>query len=185
MHQRRLIRNEIVRRLKTGVDILGTSPVEKMKLDVGGRIFASRPSPIFDTEVPCALVYFQTESCQTNAGRNIQDRVASINIDLLQELREGLDDELDRLAWQTEIILLSDHTLGLDFVNFIELSSTTPYQDNIDGEQYRGITRLTFDVAYWTEVYSPGTLDEFLSFGKEIKTTDGAISKINRKIREE
>jgi len=186
MHKRRYIRDRVVKLLKTGIPILGTDPLQYMKLDVGGRVYAQRPEPLFDTEYPIALVYFASETIRDiSSARDKMDRTVDMNVDLVQMMREGIDDELDRLAWQSEIILLADHTLGLDEVNWIELRTVIPYQDNVDGEHPRGITRLTFAVDYWTEMYMPGTLNEFLSFGKEITAQigDGATAEIDQTIR--
>jgi hypothetical protein len=186
-HERRKIRDAVVAFLKNGIPLIGSSPTQYLKLDVGGRVYASRPEPIFPTEYPCALVYFVNEPVrEINASRDTIDRTMAVNVDLCHLLRADLDDELDRLAWQAEIILLADHTLGLDFVNHISLSNTVPYQQNIEGEQYRGVTRLTFEADYWTERYTPGTVDEFLNFGKEITAQigDGATTEFNQTIRE-
>lgn len=188
MHQRKLIRKRMVSMLKDGIPIEGTDPVQYMKLDVGGRVYAQRPEPVFETEYPMGLVYFASETVrEVSAARDIIRRTVDVNVDLVETLRTGIEDELDRLAWQTEIILLSDHTMSLDFVNWIELSTVIPYQDNVDGEHPRGVTRLTFAVDYWTEAYMPGTLNEFLSFGKEItaQVGDGATVEIDQTIRSE
>jgi hypothetical protein len=187
MHERRFIRQKIVELLKTGRPILGTSPVEYMALDVDGRVYPNRLEALFDSELPCALVYFESESVTgTSSARDVVYRRLDLNVDIVQELREDIDDELDRLAWQTEIILLSDHTLGVDFVNRIQLASTLPYRRDSDNEQKKGVSRLSFSVDYWTEIYNPGTLNEFLTFGKKIvgQVGDGAESEINQTIRE-
>lgn len=186
MHQRKHIRTRIVELLTTGLPVLGTDPQQYMALDVGGRVYDSRPEPIFETEYPCALVYFVSETIrEISAARDIIYRQMDVNVDLVHMLREHIDDELDRLAWQSEIILLADHTLGLDFVNWIELRTVLPYHPDVDGEQRRGVTRLSYAVDYWTEVHMPGTLNEFLEFGKEIvaQIGDGATSEIDQTIR--
>lgn len=187
MHQRRQIRERVIELLRDGIPVLGSDPAQTMKLDVGGRIYASRPEPVFDTEYPMSLVYFASESIrEVSKARDTIFRQVEINVDLVHTLREKLDDALDRLAWQAEIILLADHTLGIDWVNWCELTSVTPYQQNVDGEQSRGVTRNTYTVDYWTEAHMPGTLDEFLSFGKSIvaQVGDGAESEIDQTIRE-
>lgn len=187
MHERKFIRDRAVDLLKTGIPVIGSDPQEYMALDVAGRVFPNRPEAVFESEIPCALVYFVGEAVrEVSAARDVIYRQLEINVDLAHELRAGIDDELDRLAWQTEIIMLADATMGLDYVNWIELRNTLPYQPNTDGEQRRGITRLTFAVDYWTEVYVPGTLGAFLSFGKEVvaQIGDGAVSEIDQTIRE-
>jgi hypothetical protein len=105
-------------------------------------------------------------------------------VDLVGLQRDGIEDLLDRLAWQTEIILLCEHTLGLDQVNMISLTTTDPYNPNTDGEQERGFSRLAFEIDYWTEVHVPGTIDEFLNYGEKIETQGGAFSEFETTIRE-
>jgi hypothetical protein len=187
MHHRRYIRDRIVELLKTGLPVIGSDPQEYMALDVNQRVFSNRTEALFDSEVPCAAVYYTADAVrEISTARDVIYRQLEIQVDLIHELRDGIDDALDRLAWQTEIILLGDHTLGIDYVNWIELRTTIPYQPDTEGEQRRGVARLTFLVDYWTEVHMPGTLNEFLSFGKSIvaQVGDGAESEIDQTIRE-
>jgi hypothetical protein len=187
MHYRKTIRDRVVDLLKTGLPVLGTDPQQYMALDVNQRVFPSRPDPIFDSEYPLALVYFQSENVrEMTTARDVIYRVLELNVDLVHMVRDDIDDELDRLAWQTEVILLADHTMALDQVNWIELRTSLPYQQDVDGEQRRAVTRLTFAVDFWTEMHMPGTLNEFLSFGKDIiaQIGDGAESEIDQTIRE-
>lgn len=187
MHYRRTIRERVVDLLKTGLPVLGTDPQQYMALDVDQRVYASRPDPIFDSEYPLALVYFASEVIrEISSARDVIFRLMELNVDLVHMVRADIDDELDRLAWQSEVILLADHTMALDQVNWIELRNVLPYQQDVDGEQRRAVTRLTFAIDYWTEMHMPGTLNEFLSFGKDIiaQIGDGAESEIDQTIRE-
>lgn len=159
----------------------------KATVDVGGRVFTERPTPIFKSEMPLALVYYTTEAIvAVNAAQDTYDRRLTTNVDLLHKVREGIDDFLDRLAWQVEQTMLEDTTLGdLSGVDNVKLVSSTPLDPDADGEQLAGLTRLTFEIDYHSEVYVPNSVDEFLTFGKEVvaQIGDGAKSEIDQTIR--
>ncbi len=73
--------------------------------------------------------------------------------------------------------------MGLDQLHSIELTGSLPYNPDVEGEQKRGFSRLTFGVRYWEELQDPGTLAEFLKFGEEISTPSGAVSEFDKTIR--
>ena len=186
MHYRREIRRRMADRLITGIPIKGTDPVQYMTLDVGGRVHVQRVVAVENDEFPLALIHFGADPVTAhNSAKSNRDRAVVVNVDLIQLMRENIEDELDRLEWQTSIILCSDFppALGLDNVHSIELASTLPYNPDVDGEQKRGFTRMVFTVNYWEDIYTPGTLDEFLSFGEEIATPSGAVSEFDKTIR--
>lgn len=173
-HLRIQIRNRVSDRLKAGVD-------------VGERIYTERPNPVFPGELPLGLVYYTNDSVVAiNAAQDTYDRRLSVNVDLLHKVREGIDDFLDRLAWQVEQTMLESSTLGdLDGVDNVKLASSVPLNPDSDGEQYAGLTRVTFDIDYHAEVFVPYSSDEFLTFGKSITAQigDGAESEIDQTIR--
>lgn len=194
MHQRRYIRRAVWDRLKNGIPIEGTDPVQYLVLDVGGRVYSQRVIDVERTETPLALVHVENDVVTDhNASKSIRDRLCTVNVDVVgiqrgddsNPFKENLEDELDRLEWQVSTILCSDFppALGLDFVHSIELVSTLPYNPDVEGEQERGFSRSVFAVRYYEELQSPGTLDEFLNFGKEISTPSGAVSEFDKTIR--
>lgn len=186
MHYRRQIRRRISDRLTDGIPIIGTDPVQYMALDVGGRVFTQRVVDIEKTETPLAMIHFEADPVTAhNSAKDIRDRACVVNVDMVETMRDGIEDELDRLEWQAGIILCSDFppALGLDQVHSIELTNTIPYNPDAAGDQVRGFSRLVYTVKYWEEIHSPGTLDEFLEFGKEISTPSGAVSEFDKTIR--
>jgi hypothetical protein len=161
----------------------------KATVDVGGRVFTERPEPVFEGEMPVALVYYTNEAIvAVNAAQDTYDRRLTMNVDLLHKVRQGIDDFLDRLAWQVEQTMLEDTTLGdLDGVDNVKLVSSVPLDPDADGEQVAGLTRLTFEIDYHSYVYVPNATDEFLNFGEKIDAPigDGATIEFNQTIRSE
>jgi hypothetical protein len=175
-HLRIQIRRRVSDRLKAGVD-------------VGGRVFTERPTPIFKGEMPVVLVYYVSESIvAVNSAQDTYDRRLTMNVDLLHKVREGIDDFLDKLAWQVEQVMLEDETMGsLEGVDNTKLVSSVPLDPDSDGEQIAGLTRLTFEIDYHSYVYVPNAVDEFLEFGEKIDAPigDGAEIEIDQTIRSE
>lgn len=184
-HYRRKIREEIVSRLLNGVP---DGDGGMFKLDVGPRVFPQRPEALWETEYPCVLVYFEEDRIvSTSSAKDILNRDLVVNIDLIHLSRAGLDDLLDDLSWQTECILFSDLSLGLSQVNYLELETTNLFNDNTEGEQARGVSRLRFVIHYWDYALTMGrsSVSEFKSYGKEIigQIGDGAKIEMSQTIR--
>lgn len=161
----------------------------KATVDVGGRVFTERPTPIFKGEMPVVLVYYVSETIvNVNLAQDTYDRRLTMNVDLLHKVREGIDDFLDKLAWQVEQAMLQDETLGgLDGVDNTKLMSSVPLDPDADGEQIAGLTRLTFEIDYHTLVFVPNATAEFLEFGEKIDVPigDGAEAEFDQTIRSE
>lgn len=172
MHPRRRIRHKAVELLKAGVD-------------VGGRVYAQRPDPVFDTEYPLVLVYFNDDDVDgVNAAQDTYDRALMLNVDIVHDVRENIDDILDDLAWQAFITMLQSTDWG-NLIDNIKLTGETPYQKDLEGEQYRGVTRLKFKIEYDMQVFVPNSTAEFKRFGQEIRTPEGAVAPIEQTIRTE
>ena len=172
MHPRKNIRHKAVELLKAGVD-------------VGERVYAQRPDPVWETEFPLVFVYFMRDDVSdVNSAQDKYERNCNLVVDIAHNLRDNIDDELDRLAWQVFIILLQDTNWG-DLIKNIKLTAETPYQTSIDGDQYTGVTRMEFAVTYDMDVYVPNAADEFLSFGEKVEAPigDGATAEIDQTIR--
>lgn len=153
-------------------------------LDVGGRVFSQRPEPLFKTELPCALVFYNPEQVNDiSSNRSQYVRTLSISVDIIQEGRENmaLDDELDKLSSQAENLLLIDPHLGLEYVNHIQYAGTVPYNNNTESDHHIGAHRLSFDIQYNTKVETPdlpGQLDEFKRFGEKAVGQIGSGAEI-------
>ena len=173
-HPRTKIRNKIIELLKAGVD-------------VNQRVYDNRPDPIFETETPIIIVYFVDDNpIEINSAKDRYKRTASVNVDIVHHSREGLYDLLDKLNWECWVTLLQDETLGLDFIDFIEPSGDSIYNEEIK-EQYYGICRQAFIVKYDMRVYVPNATDEFLrmhgSIDGKIENADDAIIEFETEIR--
>ena len=174
MHPRTRIRRFATTLLKAGVD-------------VGGRVYPQRPDPIFDTEYPLVLVYFNDDDVSAvNAAQDTYDRDLTLFVDIVHDVRKNIDDILDDLAWQSLMVLLKDTQWG-GCINNIKLTGETPYQQNLEGDQYRGVTRLKFKVEYDMQVHAGSVTAEFLRFGEKIDAPigDGAVAGIDQTIRTE
>jgi hypothetical protein len=172
MHPRKNIRHKAVELLKAGVD-------------VGDRVYPQRPDPVFETEYPLVFTYFINDGVDAvNNAQDTYDRRITLNVDVVHDVRKDIDDILDGLAWEAFVALLQDTRWG-DLIKNIKLIGETPYQNNIDGEQYRGVTRMQFEIEYDMQVYVPNATDEFKKFGKEIDAPigDGAVAEIDQTIR--
>jgi len=174
MHPRKKIREHAVDLLKAGVD-------------VGNRVYAQRPDPVFEDEYPLVFVYFMRDDVSdVNAAQDTYERTCNLVVDIVHSVREEIDDILDRLAWQVFVALLQD-TQWDELIKNIKLTAETPYQNSIDAEQYRGVTRMEFAVEYDMQVYVPNATDEFLSFGEKVAAKveggDDAEAEIDQTIR--
>lgn len=162
-HPRRCIRHRIR-------DLL------RQYVDVGGRVFMSRPDPLFLTELPCLLVYMSEEPADGKSSEpRYYTRKLQINVDILHSDRPNivgdedneLDDFLDSRAFEVEWALLHERYLGLvdkEWLHDVNLINTSAVEMIFDGEQAVHALRQTFEVLYETIALTDTTLDEFLRF---------------------
>jgi hypothetical protein len=167
-------------------------------VDVGGRIFISRPSPLFKEELPAICVFFGGERVSVASGDRYNpreyERVAQINIDImveeprdpatasnLAELSQDGEDLVDRLAYQVECAFLSDPTLGTllpdwdkesgeGLISVAVLDSSTPYtlEDNRRQDSRILGMRLQYNLIYDTSAIPNTRFPDFLDYHVEI-----------------
>lgn len=151
----------------------------KDKIDVGGRVYANRPSPVFLHELPCLLVFFTAEPVDIIVGDTYSpkeyQRNLRLNVDILTEdpddLEEPLnasqqgEDLLDALAWQVENAFADDWTFAKLLPGYqttdtdggllmgLRLVSTDPYNLDTNGERRIMAQRLQFETPYETPAY--------------------------------
>ena len=172
MHQRTRIKYYVVNMLKNTVD-------------VGCRVFANRPSPVFLNEAPCVFVYFGNESIDIESGDRYcaheYERTITMKIDILSVESE---DHLDYLGDQVEKALSQDWFLGRDLDGYSDsnriglsrgmtLASVEPYEVDTDSENTIYGQTITVNVPYIYDNYShekPSTWEEYYF---EIRRTDG------------
>lgn len=181
MHERRRIRETLMSLLRTGLSVMGCDPVQRVMLDVGGRVYSNRVTPLGTTDLPACVVLFKDENDDVDNSRVL--RKWNVDVNLVVEMRDGFEDELDRLSWQVEVILTSDPRVWEDTgVNRVLLTSTSPYNHQVDGDQHMGVCRLSFSVEYEQDILTPGTLADFLRAKGSIETTDGAVNEFSQSL---
>lgn len=164
-------------------------------VDLKGKVFPNRPSPIFLKEVPCCLIYFESEPAQVIVGDTYNpkqlQRDLRVNIDFLMDeiinpelagdnINQDTEDQLDFYSWQAEQaifddwrlikLLPSDHILkkvGLSLGG--RLVNCDPY--NIDTGSDRRIVaqRNQFEIPYDSDTYKDLKYDDFKAYQADIK----------------
>jgi len=160
----------------------------KQFVDVGQRVYASRPEPIWETqELPLVLVYFTEEPAEHRDRRpRYYMRMLTLNVDIISNTGlVELDTFLDDRAYEAELAMLHDETLALPFVHDVILLGTRPVVYDYESASNKAIIQVRFQVEYETEVFTQATIEEFLRFQNKIETTDGAESEDLVTIREE
>ena len=148
MHTRKRIRDNVVALLK-GQNEYG------LKTDCDNRVYGNRPSPLFNGEAPCILVYTpeQESEIQTDAPRNYEN-TTDVMVEILVAVEEGFDDQMDQIADQVETILFLHQYLptpgtGEEVADDLVLASTS--QDLVaEGQTNYGSTRIRW-VAKWDQ----------------------------------
>lgn len=149
----------------------------------GGRIYPQRPDPFYDTEYPCVFVNFGQEQSESSESNDNYKNDAVLNINIVHGSKENLEDILDRLEWEVVSTILKRDVDWPEWVEWVKYSGSQPYQNEDDGEVYRGVSLVTFSIRYDFDIIEPFAAEEFLSFGTIIETNGGAISEINQTIR--
>lgn len=116
----------------------------------GDRVFSSRSTPIFESELPAILVYTRSESVELFAESPREyKRTVTVVIEAVAETTgENLDDQLDDVGQEIEAALAVDHTAG-DTVSELTLSGSDLLVDR-DGEKYQGAVKLEYQAIYYT-----------------------------------
>lgn len=152
----------------------------KEKVDVGERVFASRPSIINPDEVPIILVYFAAEQAEIIVGdtyspkeyqRNMRLNVdimttETVNPDVPLNENQETEDLLDTLAWQVERAFSDDWTFARLLQGYdpnardneslslgMRLVSTDPYNVDVEGLDRIVGQRLQWEIPYNTPAY--------------------------------
>lgn len=165
-HERTIIRHY-------AVDLL------KRNVEVGGRVYANRPSAVFLHELPMIVVSFTRENIEPYTGDKynpvIHERTLSLAVDILCEepaLADGQqintspsgDDELDRLGEQVERAFFADHTFAKNLPGYdpdkeydsllmgMRLEEVVPFEVETEAERRVLGQRLVFGCPYAKDV---------------------------------
>ena len=165
----------------------------KDSLDIGGRVYANRPSPIFLQELPVCLVSFQTEPAKVIVGDRYSpkeyQRDLRVNIDIMVDqpvdpdtsLNESqkAEDYLDFLTWQAEQAMFGDWLLAERLPDYdpnnpcgltlgMSLISTDPYNVDTDSDRRIIAQRSQFEVPYETSAYKDLRFSTFEEYNIKI-----------------
>lgn len=159
----------------------------KQYIDVGERVFPSRPNPLFFDELPAVLVYFSREQVDTpDSEPRYFIRRLEVNTDIIYFGNPtAVDDFLDSRAYEAEAAINADRYLGLsEWFRESRLLSTIPVEIQREGDQNIASIRLVHEFTYETETFSGVTIDEFLRFNAKYKNENGIqIAEDNVTIR--
>jgi hypothetical protein len=183
----------------------------KNNVDVGGRVFANRPDPVFLSELPCALVYFSDEQNDIIGGDTMRPRVYQrnlrLNVDILVEeqlrpntnkaLNQAAEDLCDKLADQCERAFFNDHLFAKSLPDYdantnwniglllgSRLAATTPYNTDSDGETRIVAQRLQWELPYDTALQGDKKYKNFLSYKADIIRINSDEDTVDRVLRE-
>jgi len=183
----------------------------KNNSDVGGRVFSSRPSPVFLDELPCILVYFADEPATVIGGSELfpraHQRGLMLNTDVLVEekidpdtdplLNELAEDEADEIAYRIEKAFFNDITFATDLSGYdantnheiglllgMRLIGTTPYNVDTEGDRRILGQRIQWELPYDTDVQGTKKYDDFNEYYMAIIRVDSTAQTVDRELLE-
>ena len=138
IHPRQAIRETLCARLKN-------------KTIAADRVFTQRQTPLFESELPCLLIYTEAENVERflQSPRELK-RKLSVILEGIVQARDNIDDTLDHFAAQIEKILHRNPTLD-DHVSDSQLTQTTIHV-NAQGNQLTGSIVLTYEFIYYDRI---------------------------------
>ena len=117
--------------------------------DADARVFTTRVTPVWVTELPVILVYDTEESVDIWAESPREYvRKISLSVQVLMEGEDDLDDDLDVVGQQVETVLYQDHTLD-EICSDVILVGCNKTLDK-DGSTLKGSLILNYQVLYHT-----------------------------------
>jgi len=152
-------------------------PLTKDKL----KVFASRPNQIFLSELPCVLVYFESEDVEVYTGDKhfpkSYRRSLSINVDVLvTENKSNIEQtmkQLDDFSEVIEALFHNDPTLnGKGYGG--RLVRVVPFSVEDGAETNAYCQRNQFIVDYSSDCFADLKLQTFKEYDAKIQTQDGA-----------
>jgi len=155
-------------------------------VDIGERVFCSRPNPAWLSQVPLLLIYFSDEESEDkDSSPKIYTKTANLIFEILQRQENDVDDYLDSRAFEVEHAMEIEKCLGIECVQDVIQRRSIPTTISSEGDENTASLKVHFEVEYLFEPFSNITLDEFLTFSNKIKTIEGAISEDDVTIRSE
>lgn len=196
MHRRAIIRKYVATMLS-------------QKMDTGGRVFMSRPSPLLLDELPAVCIFWGPEKAEISSGDRYNpreyERTGQLMVDILveeprdpqkpgnlAELSQEGEDLVDRLAFQAEVAMMEDPTLGLLLPDYdpedgeglaeaVTLDNSTPYTLPDEKRQDRRVLgmRVQFNVYYSTEAVPNKRHPDFLDYHMDLVAAEPAGAAVS------
>lgn len=149
-HQRTVIRNALVERLKAKID-------DAYLTDANERVYGNRAKPLFDQFLPAILIYTRNETVLeerfTTDGFGPIKRELEIAIEAVVTGNENLDESLDNIAAQIESAF--DGWENPNRKSDILKLKSTDIDVSIEGSKIYGAVRLNYTITYFTPVKQP------------------------------
>lgn len=151
----------------------------KGKTDAGQRVFANRAVPVWESELPCILIYTREDpkDISVNAPREYRSNLQLV-IEIIAEgysdSLDQVDDVLDALASQVEYEIDQDHRLSGHAEDLFY--ETTSFQIRENGNKYVGALIMTFRVPYLKSSFrDPATLVPLAEVFTQYKVNEAVI----------
>ena len=154
MHQRKLIRQEIVDLLTAGVAL------------VSGRVYKSRVRPVWPEELPCIVVYSRNETAEIRtAAPREYSRLARIDVEIMARMDDDLDDALDDICEQVESVLFANESILNSTAN-LTITDTDISLTN-EGDNQHGSAIITVEALYYQDAPADlsGDFDDLATIG--------------------
>lgn len=140
-HKRKLIREEIVALLKSGLSLVSS-----------GNVYESRVEPIFESSrIPAVAVYTREETAQSfdSPGR-IYHRTLSLAVEILVQGNSDSDDSIDAISEEIEAVLNASENFRSENYHAIEYTGTE-VAFIAEGRVPKAAARLNYNIEYETE----------------------------------
>lgn len=158
MTRRAEIRHRVTEMLLTpGPDVSGGYPTEAQS-----RVYPSRKRKLSHTQLPCLLVYTNSESCEVfNESPRSYKKTLTLVIGVVAEENETLDDDLDRICGQVERVFNENVYLGKDDGGLVDECNLTRTElgFSVDCDVQTGGAAMTFEVVYYEDAVSSGDVE--------------------------
>ena len=158
MTRRAEIRHRVTEMLLTpGPDVSGGYPTEARN-----RVYPSRKRKLSHTQLPCLLVYTNSESCEVfNESPRSYKKTLALVIGVVAEENETLDDDLDRICGQVERVFNENVYLGKDDGGLVDECNLTRTElgFSVDCDVQTGGAAMTFEVVYYEDAVSSGEVE--------------------------
>ncbi len=123
----------------------------------GTKVYQSRVYDLNSTNLPCLLVYTQSEESEPDimgTTRHI-NRILTLNIEAVVKAVSNFDDTLDTICSEVEVAMGNDNTINnLAKSSFL---SSTEIEFNGEGDQPVATATLSYSIQYITAENAPDT----------------------------